>query len=75
MELVFNERSIVKKLPPSILVQKLIMLAQRLFNLSSRPSLIYISGKQSEIEIELNDEGKELGFYSVQDGDKIIVRC
>ncbi|XP_031356946.1 tubulin-specific chaperone E-like [Photinus pyralis] len=70
---VHNEKSRTKKLPPTILVQKLIMLAQKLFALSSRPTLKYVSGLASEIEIELNDEGKELGFYSVQDGDKIIV--
>jgi len=74
VQFVHNGRTITKKLPPSILIQKLIMLAQRLFNFQSRPNLTYISGMQSEIEIELNDEGKELGFYSVQDGDKIIVK-
>lgn len=70
---VHNERMRVKKLPPTLLIQKLIMLAQKLFALSARPTLKYVSGVESEIEIELSDEGKELGFYSVQDGDKIIV--
>ncbi|KAF5288067.1 hypothetical protein FQR65_LT12117 [Abscondita terminalis] len=65
--------TITKKLPPTILIQRLIMLAQRLFNLDERPTLKYISGDHVGIEIPLNDEGKELGFYSVLDGDKIIV--
>ncbi|KAF5279447.1 hypothetical protein FQA39_LY05557 [Lamprigera yunnana] len=73
IKFVYNGRTLSKKLPPTILIQKLIMLAQRLFNLSDRPTLTYISGEHSEIEIELSDEGKELGFYSMLDGDKIIV--
>lgn len=73
VKFVYNEQTITKKLPPTILIQRVIMLAQRLFNLDERPTLTYISGEHSEIEILLSDEGKELGFYSVSDGDKIIV--
>lgn len=69
--LVHNERTIAKKLPPSLLIQKLIMMVQRMFNLNERPNLLYISG---DVEIELKDEGKELGFYSMRSGDKIIVK-
>lgn len=70
----FEGRTISKKLPPSILVQKLVMLIQKLFKLTERPSIKYISGSQSDIVIELDDEMKELGYYSVQDGDTIIVQ-
>lgn len=50
------------------------MLVQRLFNLSDRPILTYISGTKEDIEIILDDECKELGYYSVQNGDKITVK-
>lgn len=70
----FEGRTISKKLPPSILVQKLIMLIQKLFKLKERPSIKYISGSQSDIVIELDDEMKEIGYYSIQDGDTIIVQ-
>lgn len=65
-------QSLVKKLPKSLAIQKLIMLVQRVFKLDARPKLQYISFSQPDIEIELDDECKELGFYSVQDGDRII---
>lgn len=65
-------RQIKKKLPRTILIQKLIMLVSRLFSLKSKPRLLYICATQPDIQIELDDEGKELGRYSVNDGDKII---
>lgn len=74
IELIYEERVVRKKLPPSILIQKLIMLVQRLFNLSERPNLTYISSTEQNIEIILDDECKELGYYSMQNGDKIIIK-
>lgn len=74
LNLKFEGRTIPKKLPPSILVQKLVMLIQKLFRLKERPNIKYISGSQSDIVIELDDEMKELGYYSIQDGDTIIVQ-
>ncbi|KAJ8950146.1 hypothetical protein NQ314_007999 [Rhamnusium bicolor] len=70
----FEGRNISKRLPPSILIQKLVMLIQKLFKLNERPKLKYVSGSKSDIIIELEDEMKELGYYSVQDGDRIIVQ-
>lgn len=74
LEIVCDNKVIKKKMPPTLVIQKLIMMVQRLFNLSNRPTLLYVSGTQPDIEICLDDEGKELGFYSIQKGDKIIVR-
>lgn len=68
---VYNGRTFVKKLPPTLLIQKLLMMVQRMFNLKERPNLLYTSGA---VQIELNDEGKELGFYSIQSGDKIVIQ-
>lgn len=73
VEIEHEKKTVTKKLPRSILVQKLIMLVQKLFRLSERPRLKYISGMQPDVEIELDDECKEFSFYSVQDGDRIIV--
>lgn len=70
VSLVHDGKTIIKKLPPTLLIQKLLMMVQRMFNLKERPNLVYTSG---DVKIELNDEGKELGFYSIQTGDKIIV--
>ncbi|KAJ8974188.1 hypothetical protein NQ317_004867 [Molorchus minor] len=70
----FGERRISKNLPPSILIQKLVMLIQKLFKLEERPTLKYVSSLKSDIVIDLDDEMKELGYYSVQDGDSIIVQ-
>lgn len=73
VEIQHDGKSVIKKLPRSIIIQKLIMLVQKLFKLSERPRLKYISGMQPDVEIELDDECKELSFYSVQDGDQLIV--
>lgn len=72
VEIQHENKIVTKKLPRSILVQKLIMLVQKLFRLTERPKLKYVSGLQPEVEIELDDECKEFSFYSVQDGDRII---
>ncbi|KAI4470929.1 tubulin-specific chaperone e [Holotrichia oblita] len=74
IDLIYEEKVVRKKLPPSIIIQKLIMLVQRLFNLSERPNLTYISSTEQNIEIILDDECKELGYYSMQNGDKIIIK-
>lgn len=55
-------------------LQKLIMLVQKLFKLSDRPTLYYVSNSQPEIEIEMDDEFKEISYYAIEDGDKIFVR-
>ncbi|KAG5892920.1 hypothetical protein JTB14_006235 [Gonioctena quinquepunctata] len=68
-----GDKTLKKKLPPAILIQKLIMLIQKTFKLQERPTLTYISGPKQDIRISLDDEMKELGFYSIRDGDVIIV--
>ncbi|CAH0546050.1 unnamed protein product [Brassicogethes aeneus] len=73
LNLTYNNKTITKKLPPTILVQKLIMMVEKLFKLSERPRLKYVSGLRKEIEIDLDDEMKEIGYYSIQEGDNIIV--
>ncbi|CAG9821842.1 unnamed protein product [Phaedon cochleariae] len=69
----YNGQIITKKLPPSILIQKIVMMVQKLFKLQDRPILTYVSGSKSHIRIDLIDDMKELGYYSIQEGDMIIV--
>ncbi|XP_044755884.1 tubulin-specific chaperone E [Coccinella septempunctata] len=63
---------VTKKLPKTIVVQKLVMLAQKFFKLSYRPNLIHIRGEASNLQINL-EEQREIGFYSMQDGDRILI--
>lgn len=74
VEIHCGERVISKKLPSTMMLQKLIMLVQKLFNLPERPMLCYTSSEHPEMEIEMDDEFKEIGFYSLQSGDKIFVK-
>nr|XP_018901157.1 PREDICTED: tubulin-specific chaperone E [Bemisia tabaci]XP_018901158.1 PREDICTED: tubulin-specific chaperone E [Bemisia tabaci]XP_018901159.1 PREDICTED: tubulin-specific chaperone E [Bemisia tabaci]XP_018901160.1 PREDICTED: tubulin-specific chaperone E [Bemisia tabaci]XP_018901161.1 PREDICTED: tubulin-specific chaperone E [Bemisia tabaci] len=64
-----------RKLPSSMLIQRLANLVQRLFNVSHQNlKLSYISSKHPDQEIALENHLKSLGFYSVSDNDRIIVR-
>lgn len=74
LNLVYEGKEIRKKVPPSLQVQKLVTLCQRLFRLSTAPALVYISIEQPNIEYDL-DENREISLYSVQTGDKIVVKC
>lgn len=73
LNLNYNGKIIKKKLPSTLSLQKLIMLIQKLFKLHERPRLKRISVQQTDIIVDMDDEIKELGYYSVQDGDAIIV--
>lgn len=74
LNLTCNGSIIVKKLPQSLTIQKLLVMVQKIFSLNDRPSLIYISRLEPQIEISLTDEMKEIGTYSMENGDKIFVR-
>ncbi|KAJ8925192.1 hypothetical protein NQ315_001378 [Exocentrus adspersus] len=69
----YERKIILKKLPPSITIQKLITLVQKLFQLTERPTLTYVSGSKSDIVIQLDNEMKELAYYSIRNGDTITV--
>ncbi|XP_057662941.1 tubulin-specific chaperone E [Diorhabda carinulata] len=70
----YNEEEKTKSVPQNIPIQKLILLIKKIFKLKDRPILIYTSALQPNIKIKLCDELKELHYYSVQDGDTIIVQ-
>ncbi|XP_045465078.1 tubulin-specific chaperone E [Harmonia axyridis] len=68
----YNGQIVIKKLPKTILVQKLVMLAQKAFKLNYRPNLIHMRGEESNLQINL-EEQREISFYSMQDGDRILI--
>jgi hypothetical protein len=74
LNIVYEDFVVHKKMPPTITIQKLMVLTQKIFSLSERPQLTYVSNADSQIEIPLKDEMKEIGAYSIQNGDKILVK-
>lgn len=69
----YNGKEVEKKIPQTLLIQKLIMLTQKLFKLNDRPTLLYKSNDHPDIQVTLDDEMKEIGYYSIQNGDIIFV--
>ncbi|OAD56160.1 Tubulin-specific chaperone E [Eufriesea mexicana] len=68
-------RGIKRKLLKDMEVQKVIGLAQRLFRTGGKiPRLSFIQQNLSKDEILLDKPLQELSYYSIQDGDQVIVR-
>ncbi|XP_072755413.1 tubulin-specific chaperone E-like [Anoplolepis gracilipes] len=68
-------RGIKRKLLKDMEVQKMIGLAQRLFKTGGKiPALSFISQDLSNDEISLDKPLQELSYYSIQDGDQVLVR-
>ncbi|XP_076442503.1 tubulin-specific chaperone E-like [Babylonia areolata] len=63
-----------KKLPATMLVQKLKTLIQRLYRLDCDFTLSYISQKMQGPEVVFDNELRQLSFYSVESGDTIQVK-
>ncbi|KAG1929694.1 tubulin-specific chaperone E [Pimephales promelas] len=70
-----GRKPIEKKLPESMIVQKVKGLLHRQLKLPAvRLKLSYTCAKLAGREIEIDNDLKPLQFYSVQDGDSILVR-
>ncbi|KAL0108338.1 hypothetical protein PUN28_015105 [Cardiocondyla obscurior] len=68
-------RGIKRKLLKDMEVQKMIGLAQRLFKTGGKiPALSFIPRNLSNDEISLDKPLQELSYYSIQDGDQVLVR-
>ncbi|XP_076276691.1 tubulin-specific chaperone E-like isoform X1 [Lasioglossum baleicum] len=68
-------RGIKRKLLKDMEVQKVIGLAQRLFRTGGKiPTLSFIQHNLSKDEIPLDKLLQELSYYSIQDGDQVLVR-
>uniref|UniRef100_A0A8C9WII5 Tubulin-specific chaperone E n=1 Tax=Scleropages formosus TaxID=113540 RepID=A0A8C9WII5_SCLFO len=60
----------------SMTVQKVKGLLYRLLKVSdSELKLTYTSSKMKNTEIEMNNDLQPLAFYSIEDGDTVLVRC
>ncbi|XP_016358822.1 tubulin-specific chaperone E-like [Sinocyclocheilus anshuiensis] len=70
-----ERKPIEKKLPGSMIVQKVKGLLHRLLKLPGMElKLSYTCSKIAGREIEIDNDLKPLEFYSVEDGDRILVR-
>lgn len=66
---------IEKKLPASMVVQKVKGLLHRLLKVPALDlKLTYTSPKMEGTEFEINNDLKSLQFYSIEDGDQVLVR-
>ncbi|XP_070684560.1 LOW QUALITY PROTEIN: tubulin-specific chaperone E [Pempheris klunzingeri] len=70
-----NRKQIEKKLPASMLVQKVKGLLYRLLKIPAADlKLTYTSPKMAGTEFEIDSDLKTLQFYSIEDGDQVLVR-
>ncbi|KAJ8002234.1 hypothetical protein DPEC_G00177780 [Dallia pectoralis] len=70
-----DRKPVVKKLPDSMIVQKVKGLLYRLLKIpGAELKLTYTSSKMVGKEIEIDNDLKPLQFYSIEDGDKVLVR-
>ncbi|KAL1006143.1 hypothetical protein UPYG_G00068350 [Umbra pygmaea] len=70
-----DRKPVVKKLPDSMIVQKVKGLLYRLLKIPGvELKLTYTSSKMEGKEIEIDNDLKPLQFYSIEDGDKVLVR-
>lgn len=70
-----DRKPIEKKLPVSMVVQKVKGLLYRLLKVpAAELKLTYTSSKLEGKEIEIDSDLKPLGFFSIEDGDEVLVR-
>lgn len=72
-----NGKSFKKKFPSTMLVQKLVTLAQRLFSKFGRtdkPMLYLLDDQMQGAQIYLDNVMKELCYFSIKNGDTILVK-
>jgi len=66
----------VKKVPSSMTVAKLRALLRRVYKKTagSAPLDLFLLGQESKTEVRLDNDLRELSFYSVCEGDTLLVR-
>lgn len=70
-----ERKPIEKKLPASMVVQKVKGLLHRLLKVPVQDlRLTYTSPKMEGTEFEIDNDLKSLQFYSIEDGDQVLVR-
>lgn len=68
-------KTVKKRVPRKITIQALQGIILKLFNPRSceQPRLSYVDQTNPDIRVELDKVSKNLDFYSIQDGDVILV--
>nr|XP_022332056.1 tubulin-specific chaperone E-like [Crassostrea virginica] len=69
-----NVKALQKKLPGTMIVQKLKALIQRLYKLDSEIKLSYISKKMEGCEIDFDNDLRPLNYFSIEAGDTVYAR-
>ena len=70
-----NFKEVVRKLPPGLTIQKLKLLLQRIVKHKAHQlQLSYISMKDPDHEVHLDNDMRDIFFYSISNGDTILVR-
>ena len=70
-----NFKEIVKKLPPGLTIQKLKLMLQRIVKQKAHQlKLSYVSQKDPDHEVHLDNDMRDIFFYSISGGDTILVR-
>ncbi|XP_013145467.1 PREDICTED: tubulin-specific chaperone E [Papilio polytes] len=72
-----NGKTLKKKFPSTMAVQKLVTLTQRLFSKhgnTGTPTLNLVDDQMKGAEITLDNVMKDLAYYSIKNGDTILVR-
>lgn len=72
-----NGKTFKKKFPSTMAVQKLVTLAQRLFSKFGHhgtPTLHLLDEQMKGAEITLDNNMKDLAYFSMKNGDTILVR-
>lgn len=70
-----NRKPVIKRLPAMMTVGKVKALASRLFNQNSQDIILWVvSSKENEPEIVMDNDLREISFYSIRNGDKIYIR-
>ena len=70
-----NFKEVVRKLMPGLTIQKLKLLLQRLVKQKAHQlKLSYVSKKDPDHEVHLDNDMRDIFFYSISNGDTILVR-
>lgn len=72
-------KRISKRIPRKITVQTLQGIILKLFSgllddqFNISPTLFYVDGKNNDIRVRMDNLSKNLDYYSIQDGDSVVV--
>ncbi|XP_064391442.1 tubulin-specific chaperone E-like [Halichondria panicea] len=69
-----EQRSLDKKLPATMTVQKLKGVLQRVYRVDTSDQRLSYLDSRGDCEIQLDDDLKQLNFFSIESGDTILLR-